>query len=115
MTATFAGWHWPTATVPGGYLPGLRDDLRTLDFSDFLLVCRDDLANEVARLAAWCMIATRGALEAQYRHLPGDRSPVNHPLVPAAIRSTVIPLHAAASAAYELVGEYAANDALIWS
>lgn len=113
--ATFAAWDWPTAVVPAGYLPDLADDLVTLDFSDFLLVCRDDLPDEVARLAAWCMIATRAALEVQYRHIPGDRSPLNHPLVPAAIRSTVVPLHPAASAAYEGVGEYATDDDLIWS
>lgn len=113
--AAFADWSWPTATVSAGYLPMLETDLTTLEFSDFLLLCRDDLRDDVAGLAAWCMIATRGALEAQYQHIPGDRSPLNHPLVPASIRSTVIPLHAAAAASYELVGEYATTDAQIWS
>jgi TRAP-type uncharacterized transport system substrate-binding protein len=112
---SFTDWRWPTAVVPAGYLPGLEDDLTTLDFSDFLLLCRDDLPDDVARLAAWCAVATRGALEAQYQHIPGDRSPLNHPLVPAAIRTTVIPLHPAAAAAYELVGDDASADALIWS
>lgn len=113
--ASFAGWNWPCAVVPMNYLPSLDHDLTTLEFSDFLLLCRDDLPDDVARLAAWCMIATREALEVQYRHIPGDRSPLNHPLVPASVRSTVIPLHSAAQDAYELVGEYTANDALIWS
>jgi TRAP-type uncharacterized transport system substrate-binding protein len=113
--ATFAEWGWPTAVVPAGYLPTLDHDLTTLEFSDFLLLCREDLPDEVVRLAAWCMIATRGALEVQYQHIPGDRSPLNHPLVPASIRSTVLPLHPAAAAAYEIVGEYATADALIWS
>lgn len=112
---TFAAWNWPTAVVPAGYLPTLDEDLTTLDFSDFLLVCRDDLPDEIARLAAWCMIATRGALEAQYLHIPGDRSPVNHPLVPDSIRTTVIPIHPAAAAAYDAVGEFGTSDALIWS
>lgn len=113
--ASFARWNWPTAVVPADYLPGLDTDLTTLDFSDFLVVCRDDLDDEAAYLAAWCMIATRGAIEVQYRHIPGDRSPLGHPLEPAAVRSAVLPLHPAAQAGYERVGEYATSDALIWS
>lgn len=112
--ATFAGWNWPTAPVTAGYLPGLDEDLTTLQFSDFLVICRDDLPDEIARLAAWCMIATRSALEVQYQHIPADRSPVGHPLVPTQIRTAPIPLHPAAQSAFEVVGDYATNDALIW-
>jgi TRAP-type uncharacterized transport system substrate-binding protein len=112
--ATFAAWDWPTAVVPAGYLPRLGRDLTTLEFSDFLVACRDDLPDDVARLAAWCMVATRRALEVQYQHFPPDRSPVTHPLDPAAIAATVIPLHPAAAEAYERLGDFATSDALIW-
>jgi TRAP-type uncharacterized transport system substrate-binding protein len=112
--AIFAAWDWPTAVVPAGYLPGLDRELTTLEFSDFLVACRDDLPEDVARLAAWCMVATRRALEVQYQHFPPDRSPVTHPLDPAAIATTVIPLHPAAAEAYERLGDFATGDALIW-
>jgi TRAP-type uncharacterized transport system substrate-binding protein len=112
--ATFAAWDWPTAVVPAGYLPGLDRDLTTLEFSDFLVACRDDLPDDIARLAAWCMVATRRALEVQYQHFPPDRSPVTHPLDPAAIATTLIPLHPAAAKTYGELGDFTANDALIW-
>lgn len=112
--AAFAGWSWPTATVQAGYLPDLDQDLTTLEFSDFLVICRDDLSDEVARLVAWCMIANRSALETQYQHIPADHSPVGHPLVPEAMRSATIPMHPAAQSAYEVVGDYVAPAALIW-
>jgi TRAP-type uncharacterized transport system substrate-binding protein len=112
--STFAAWEWPTVVVPAGYLPGLDRDLTTLEFSDFLVACRDDLPDDIARLAAWCMVATRRALEVQYQHFPPDRSPVTHPLDPAAIATTLIPLHPAADAAYAELGDFATSDALIW-
>jgi TRAP-type uncharacterized transport system substrate-binding protein len=112
--ATFAAWDWPTAVVPAGYLPGLDRDLTTLEFSDFLVACRDDLPDDVARLAAWCMVATRRALEVQYQHFPPDHSPVTHPLDPTAIATTVVPLHPAAAQAYRQLGDFATSDALIW-
>jgi TRAP-type uncharacterized transport system substrate-binding protein len=112
--ATFAAWDWPTAVVPAGYLPGLDRDLTTLEFSDFLVACRDDLPDDIARLAAWCMVATRRALEVQYQHFPSDRSPVTHPLDPAAIATTLIPPHPAAAKTYAELGDFTASDALIW-
>ncbi len=82
VLTAFAAEGWPSATVDAGYLPGLDEDLRTLDFSDFVLLCRQDLADDVAYLAAWCMVKTRRALEAQYAHLPRDHSPVTYPSSP---------------------------------
>jgi TRAP-type uncharacterized transport system substrate-binding protein len=113
--ATFAAWDWPTAVVPAGYLPGLERDLTTLEFSDFLVACRDDLPDDIARLAAWCMVATRRALEVQYQHFPPDRSPVTHPLDPAAIATTLVPLHPAAAKTYAELGDFTTSDALIWT
>ena len=113
--ATFTAWDWPTAVVTAGYLPGLDRDLTTLEFSDFLVACRDDLPDDAARLAAWCMVATRRALEVQYQHFPPDRSPVTHPLDPAAIATTLIPLHPAAAKTYAELGDFTTSDALIWT
>ncbi|MBL5974940.1 MAG: hypothetical protein D3X82_14550 [Candidatus Leucobacter sulfamidivorax] len=112
----FARLGWPSAVVEQGYLPGLERDLTTLDFSDFLLLCREDLDPEVAYLATWCMVKTRLALEAQYRHMPQDYTPLGYPLDPAEMRQTPVPLHGSAARAYDdLVGEGPLTDGLIWT
>jgi hypothetical protein len=105
---------WPAATVEAGYLPGLAEDLRTLDFSDFALLCRTDLPDEIAELATWCMVKTRRALEVQYAHIPPERSPLTYPLVPADMSRTPIPLHPAAARVYAEPDD-ALDDVLIWS
>ena len=115
VLAAFAAEGWPSATVEAGYLPGLAEDLRTLDFSDFVLLCPRTLADDVAYLAAWCMVKTRRALEAQYAHLPQDHSPVTYPLVPADMARTPVPLHPAADRAYADLDDEPVNDAPIWS
>ncbi|MFF7251351.1 TAXI family TRAP transporter solute-binding subunit [Embleya sp. NPDC008237] len=111
----FAAEGWGAAVVPAGFLPGLTEDLHTLDFSDFAVLCREDLPEEVAYLATWCMVRTRRALEAQYAHLPADRSPVTYPLVPADMARTPIALHPAAARAYmDLGADDAPDDPLMW-
>lgn len=115
VLAAFGSEGWPSATVEAGYLPDLAEDLRTLDFSDFVLLCPRTLADDVAFLAVWCMVRTRRALEAQYAHLPPDHSPVTYPLVPADMARTPIPLHPAAARAYAALGDGAVTGATIWS
>ena len=92
---------WPRATLPANYLRGLTEELTTLDFSDFALICRDDLPDDVAHLIAWVLGETRVNLEAQYRHFPPERSPVTYPLDPVKIGRTFIPLHPGAARYYE--------------
>ena len=111
---TFADWQWPTAVVPAGYLPTLERDLTSLEFSDFLVVCRDDMPDDVAGLIAWCMVATRDALEVQYRHIPPDHSPLTYPLDPIAMARAPIPLHPAAVSTFARLGGAKAADALMW-
>ncbi|MFJ9889439.1 TAXI family TRAP transporter solute-binding subunit [Streptomyces sp. NPDC091287] len=112
----FEAEGWGRAVVPAGYLPGLAEDLTTLDFSDFAVLCHEDLADDVAYLATWCMVQTRRALEVQYAHIPPDRSPVTYPLVPADMARTPLPLHPAAAKAYDdLAGAQLPDDAPIWS
>ncbi len=112
----FATLGWPSATVPAGYLPGLEQDLTTLDFADFAILCREDLDPEVAYLATWCMLRTRRAIEGQYQHMPPDRTPVTYPLDPARMRETPVPLHNSARRAYDdLEGEPPLTDGLVWT
>jgi hypothetical protein len=115
VLAGFAAGGWPSAIVAAGYLPGLTADLLTLDFSDFVLLCPQTLADDVAYLAAWCMVKTRRALEAQYAHLPRDHTPVTYPLVPADMARTPIALHPAAARAYADLDDDPLPDAPIWS
>ncbi|MCV7114231.1 TAXI family TRAP transporter solute-binding subunit [Mycolicibacterium setense] len=111
----FAEQGWGQAIVPAGYLPGLQEDLRALDFADFILLCRDDLDDDLAYLITWCMIRTRQALEAQYAMLPQERSPLVIPIDPAEMAKTAIPLHPAAERAYRDVGSSASAASAMWS
>ncbi|MFE3798972.1 type 2 periplasmic-binding domain-containing protein [Nocardia tengchongensis] len=112
----FAAIGWPTAEVAAGYLPDLEQPLTTLNFADFAIVCRDDLPEDVAYLATWCMVKTRRALESQYTHFPPDHSPVTYPVDPVAMADTPIPLHPGAIRAYaDLAGDTGDGQILIWS
>ncbi|MDT3442164.1 MULTISPECIES: TAXI family TRAP transporter solute-binding subunit [unclassified Pseudofrankia] len=114
VLAAFAAEGWPSATVEAGYLPGLTEDLLTLDFSDFVVICPRTLADDIAYLAVWCMVKTRRALESQYAHIPPERSPITYPLVPADMARTPIPLHPAAARAYADAGDDTLDGAIIW-
>jgi uncharacterized protein len=92
---------WPSHVIPAGYLPGLDEPVSTLDFSDFLLVTREDLPDDLAYLLAWCLVERREVLERMYHHWPQDRSPVSWPLEPRAIADPPIPLHAGAARCFE--------------
>lgn len=116
VLAAFDAWRWPSAVVPRGYLPDLEHDLAAIEFSDFVVLCTDDLPDDVGALIAWCMVATRDALESQYRHLPPDRSPLTYPLEPQTIMTAPIALHPAAAATYAAFDDTDRSErALIWA
>jgi uncharacterized protein len=83
---------WRRADVSGDRFPGLTGPFRALDFSDFLLLCRDDFPDDVAYVIAALLCETPELLEAQYRHIPPKDSPVTYPLEPRKIAATPIPL-----------------------
>lgn len=91
---------WPRGSLPAHYLPGLDRELETLDFSDFLLIGREDLDEEVAYLITWCLCETRENLERWYRHLPPERAGITYPLDLRKMRETSIPLHRGAERYY---------------
>ena len=95
---------WPGGSLPAGYLRGMDERLETLDFSDFLMICREDLPEDVAHLLAWCMCETRANLERVYRHIPPERAGITYPLVPAKMARTRIPLHPGAARLYDEQG-----------
>ncbi|MDQ6934336.1 MAG: TAXI family TRAP transporter solute-binding subunit [Actinomycetota bacterium] len=92
-------FDWPDADIPAGYFPG-APAIHTLDFSDFLVIVRADLPDDVAYALAWILGETRQLLERQYTHLPPERSPVTYPLDPATMGRTPIPLHPGAARYY---------------
>ena len=99
-----AQYRWPSARVAKGYLRGIEADFETLEFSDFAVLCRTDLPDDVGYLTAWCMCERREAIERGYRHLAAERSPLTWPLDPAKIARTPIALHAGAARYYRDAG-----------
>ncbi|WP_156755836.1 TAXI family TRAP transporter solute-binding subunit [Actinokineospora pegani] len=99
-----ADFGWPAATVDDEFFPG-RSAFRTLDFSDFLVLTRSDLPDDVAHTIAWILGETRHLIEQQYRHLPPERSPVTYPLDPPTMGRAPIPLHPGAARYYAALPE----------
>jgi uncharacterized protein len=99
LAALDAQYKWPAATVADGFFPG-RGAFRTLDYSDFLVLTRQDLPEDVAYAIAWVLGETREVIEAQYRHLPPERSPITYPLDPHTMGQAPIPLHPGAAEYY---------------
>jgi uncharacterized protein len=97
-------YRWPAATLPAGYFSGLGATLETLEFSDFLMVARAEMPDDLAYLIAWCMCERRDLIERAYRHIPPARSPVTYPLEPAKIARTPIELHPGARRYYRDAG-----------
>ena len=87
-------------TLHAGFWKSLTTDLPALDFSDFLVLVRDDLPEDVAFLLTWCLVETRNVIERQYHHLPPQRSPLSYPLVPRNMARTSIQLHEGARRYY---------------
>ena len=90
--------------LPKGYWTSLEHPLPALDFSDFLVLVRADMPEDVAHLLAWCLVETREGLEAQYCHLSQRRSPLSYPLAPEKMARTGVPLHEGARTFYEEKG-----------
>ena len=91
---------WHRAEVSGDRFPGLAGPFEALDFSDFLLFCRDDFPDDVAYVIASLLCETPDILESQYRHIPPNDSPVTYPLQPRKIAANSIPLQAGAERYY---------------
>jgi uncharacterized protein len=99
----------PAKTLRAGYWPGVETPLTTLDFSDFVVLVRADMPEDVAHLLTWCLVETRGMIEQQYRHLDPERSPLSYPLEPAKMAQPSIPLHPGARAYFESAGHLGAS------
>ena len=97
-------YGWEPAAIPAGYFPGLTQSVAALDFSDFIILVHASMPEEVAHLLTWCLCETRHVLEAQYRHIPAERSPITFPLEPSSMAKTSVPLHPGARRYYKDAG-----------
>ena len=94
LPAQIASDHWPES----------KNSFQALEFSDFLIVVRDDMPDDVAALLTWCLINTRARFEAQFKHIPSDKCALTYPMVPTKMAKASIPLHPAAKRIYEAGG-----------
>jgi TRAP-type uncharacterized transport system substrate-binding protein len=84
------------AQIPAGHYPGLERPVPTLDFSGWLLFCREDLPAEWAYALAQAVDGTRAQVE---EGPPAVRTPLRLPLDPHAMfGETIVPLHDGAAA-----------------
>lgn len=90
--------------VPAGFWANVEEEMPALDFSDFVIVVRDDLPEEVAYLLTWCLSETRKKIEAAYKHIPPHKSPLSYPLDPIRMAKASIPLHSGAESFYKQFG-----------
>jgi len=93
-------FKWNRMEIGTGRFAGLAGPLQALNFSDFLLFCRDDFPDDLAYVIASILCETSDLLESQYRHIPPADSPVTYPLKPHKIAATSIPLAAGAERYY---------------
>ncbi|GLT00355.1 hypothetical protein GCM10007897_17390 [Sphingobium jiangsuense] len=94
----------PANPLPSGYWSTIEGPLDALDFSDFLVLVRSDMPEDVAHLLTWCLVERREGMERQYRHLPPQRSPLSYPLDPAKMARTSVPLHPGALRYFQETG-----------
>jgi hypothetical protein len=83
------------AEIPAGHPCGATEPTPTIDFSGWLLLCRDDVPDDVAYAVARACDETRAAVEADQ----GDRGEIAIPIDPRYLfNETAIPLHDGARA-----------------
>ncbi len=85
-------FKWNRKEIAADRFPNLPGSFQALNFSDFLLFCRDDFPDDIAYTIASILCETPELLESQYRHLAPTDSPVTYPLDPRKMAATSIPL-----------------------
>ncbi|KIN09017.1 hypothetical protein OIDMADRAFT_48853 [Oidiodendron maius Zn] len=104
-----------TNPLPAGWWSNLSNELPALDYSDFVILVRDDMPKEVAFLLTWCLVETRHMLEGQYKHIKPEKSPLTYPLEPEKMAQTPIPLHDGAYIYYTKADAYTRRRPLVSS
>ena len=102
LSSTAIGYE--PASLPKEHWATLKSEILALDFSDFLLVVRDDMPDDVVELLTWCLIHTRHIFERQFQHIPPEKCMITYPINPVEMAKTSIELHSAAKRVYEQAG-----------
>lgn len=97
-------------SIRAGFWSTIEEEILAAEFSDFVIVVRDDLPDEIAYLLTWILVNTREVIESQYKYIPSERSPLTYPLDPVAMAKTSLPLHPAAEKFYRESGYLQAMD-----
>ena len=88
-----------------GDLPGIAQPTATIDFSQWIIIARDDLPEEVAYLLTQVIVEDRAGFEVKYKHQPVQESPLYYPMIPAKMCQVApLPLHAGAQRYYHEQG-----------
>jgi len=105
------GYGYEQAEIEPGEFPGVERPVPTLDFSQWLLVAREELPEELAYLVAQVIVEDRADFETRYQHLPLKESALHYPIQPEKIcQTTPIPLHPGAARYYDEHGYLAASS-----
>jgi TRAP transporter TAXI family solute receptor len=76
-------------------------DIPCLDFSHWAIFVRDDMDDEVAYRITAVLVEHRGEMEARYRNIPVERSPLTYPIEPRKMwQGLGAPLHPGAERYY---------------
>ena len=88
------------AVLEKGRLSNDRD-IACLDWSNWALLCRDDMPEDVAYRVTAVLVEERGEFEARFRHIPVHQSPLTYPIDPRRMPHGVdLPLHPGAERYY---------------
>lgn len=89
------------ADIASGEFPGVDSLIPVVEFSDWLVVVRDDMSDRLAGLIAEVLVDDRAAFERSYLARPHKESPLNYPIVPEKVaRTGAVPLHPGAELFY---------------
>jgi uncharacterized protein len=76
-------------------------DVPCLDWSNWAILCRDDMPEDVAYRVTAVLVEERAEFEARFRHIPVHQSPLTYPIDPRRMpRDVDLPLHPGAERYY---------------
>lgn len=90
--------------LPKGYL-SVPEDVPCIDFSNWAILVRDDLDEDLAYRITRIMVERRAELEGRFKHLPPEKSPLTYPIDPYKMwKGVSAPLHPGAERYYREQG-----------